>query len=342
MKRLGALLLGIFSCLLFAQPALADSPACQFVLGFQSLHDANRDEIGDCAENQAFAPNGDAQQHTSKGLLVWRKSDNWTAFTNGYWTWLMGPDGLVKRLNSDRFAWEHDPVVTTTTDSTTPAAPASSDYGTQVQALLQSLGSMNDQLAADPGSGQMLDQGWMQRMLATILQWRMLYQQIQLLPPPAEMADVHAALMAKLARYDAAIHHYELAAQRADRERLRLAIAEFHDQQQLLKAEEDHWRDVNRQYSPPPSGWHYDCAGSATQNVRSVRWGCGGAQPGSGSTGSISGSSSGSGSSSSGSTSTGSTGTSSAGTGSTGTGSTGTGSTNTGSSGTNGTTTSSH
>src|SRR6185437_12780780 len=54
------------------------------------------------------AANGDAQQHTTKGLLAWRKADNWTAFTDGYRTWINGPDGLVKRLNADRFPWEHD------------------------------------------------------------------------------------------------------------------------------------------------------------------------------------------------------------------------------------------
>ncbi len=27
--------------------------------------------------------------------MAWRKADNWTAFTNGYKTWLNGPNGLV-------------------------------------------------------------------------------------------------------------------------------------------------------------------------------------------------------------------------------------------------------
>ena len=79
---------------------------CQFILGFKSLHDLDPADIGDCTENQAFASNGDAQQHTTKGLMAWRKADNWTAFTNGYTTWINGPDGLVNRLNTDRFPWE--------------------------------------------------------------------------------------------------------------------------------------------------------------------------------------------------------------------------------------------
>ena len=90
-----------------AAPAVAQTaPACQFILGFKTLHDLVPDTVGSCVEDQGFAPNGDAQQHTAKGLLAWRKVDNWTAFTDGYTTWINGPDGLVSRLNTDRFPWE--------------------------------------------------------------------------------------------------------------------------------------------------------------------------------------------------------------------------------------------
>jgi len=82
--------------------------ACQFILGFKTLHDMTPDITGDCQDNQAFAANGDSQQHTTKGLMAWRKADNWTAFTNGYMTWINGPNGLVSRLNTDRFTWEKD------------------------------------------------------------------------------------------------------------------------------------------------------------------------------------------------------------------------------------------
>ena len=82
---------------------------CQYVLGFATLHTIDAADIGDCLDNQAFAGNGDAQQHTANGLMVWRKADNWTAFTNGYWTWINGPNGLAKRLNSQRFSWEANP-----------------------------------------------------------------------------------------------------------------------------------------------------------------------------------------------------------------------------------------
>jgi hypothetical protein len=90
--------------------ARAQTAGCQFVLGFQALHDLDPADIGDCTENQGFAANGDAQQHTNKGLMAWRKADNWTAFTNGYMTWINGPTGLVARLNTQRFTWEQDPT----------------------------------------------------------------------------------------------------------------------------------------------------------------------------------------------------------------------------------------
>ncbi len=82
---------------------------CQFILGFATLAALDSKDVGTCTDSQAYAANGDAQQHTSNGLLVWRKADNWTAFTNGYNTWINGPKGLVKRLNTQRFSWEANP-----------------------------------------------------------------------------------------------------------------------------------------------------------------------------------------------------------------------------------------
>jgi uncharacterized protein len=79
---------------------------CQFVLGFKALHDQLATMVGDCKQDQHFATNGDAQQDTTGGLMVWRKLDNWTAFTDGFQTWVNGPLGLQQRLNTERFDWE--------------------------------------------------------------------------------------------------------------------------------------------------------------------------------------------------------------------------------------------
>ncbi len=106
-RRLFALL-ALALALGTASPALAQSaPACQFLLGFAALHALISTQAGVCLENENHNPkNGDGLQHTTAGLMVWRKADNWTAFTDGYHTWINGPSGLQERLNSERFPWE--------------------------------------------------------------------------------------------------------------------------------------------------------------------------------------------------------------------------------------------
>ncbi len=93
----------------------AQAADCQFVLGFASLkalidEAEGSDKVGDCLEDQHSNPiNGDALQQTTGGLMVWRKLDNWTAFTDGHRTWINGPHGLQARLNTEQFAWEGEP-----------------------------------------------------------------------------------------------------------------------------------------------------------------------------------------------------------------------------------------
>jgi len=109
-------------------------PPCQFILGFKALHELDPGDVGDCVDDQGFQPNGDALQHTTKGLMAWRKVDNWTAFTNGAVTWINGPDGLASRPNSDRFPWESPapdlnlaaapPIATPSAPTATAAQPA--------------------------------------------------------------------------------------------------------------------------------------------------------------------------------------------------------------------------
>ena len=94
-----------------ATPAAATGD-CQFVLGFatlKSLIDAAEgpDTVGACLENEQFHPiEQEARQQTTGGLMVWRKVDNWTGFTDGQRTWIHGPEGLQSRLNSELLDWE--------------------------------------------------------------------------------------------------------------------------------------------------------------------------------------------------------------------------------------------
>jgi len=92
----------------FQAVAAAPPPQiCDFQLGFAALHDLIPDRVGDCVSDETHNPdNGDALQETTGGLLVWRKADNWTAFTNGATTWINGPCGLQSRPNAERFPWE--------------------------------------------------------------------------------------------------------------------------------------------------------------------------------------------------------------------------------------------
>jgi hypothetical protein len=72
--------------------ALAGTDAvqdCQFILGFAVLrYVLGAKTVGLCLEDQTVGPNGNAEQRTTGGMLVWRKADNWTAFTDGHRTWI--------------------------------------------------------------------------------------------------------------------------------------------------------------------------------------------------------------------------------------------------------------
>lgn len=136
MRMIAAALLVALLVPLTASPAAADG--CRYVLGFKTLHEAIPDMVGNCLDNEGYnVADGDALQHTTAwhgkgGLLVWRKIDNWTAFTDGANTWINGPYGIQKRSNDERFPWEKDPVkpAVAPSPSTTyqASAPASGVY----------------------------------------------------------------------------------------------------------------------------------------------------------------------------------------------------------------------
>lgn len=101
---LPALLLALALLALPAAPVGAAN--CTFVLGFKTLHDLIPGVVGNCVTDEYHDGVGNGYQQTANGLMQWRKSDNWTAFTNGYQTWVNGPFGVRQRLNTQRFAWE--------------------------------------------------------------------------------------------------------------------------------------------------------------------------------------------------------------------------------------------
>ena len=140
MRRFVVVLAAVIA-LLPAAARAQDAPSCQFVLGFAAMQAMLPDIVGHCVDDEQHNPaSGDALQHTTGGLLVWRKADNWTAFTDGYRTWIDGPHGLAQRLNSERFPWEADangwPLVTASSPAansdgqppTTTGSPARASY----------------------------------------------------------------------------------------------------------------------------------------------------------------------------------------------------------------------
>gem|GEM_PF-5407746 len=139
-----ALLLGSFAGATGAQAA----SACHFQLGFATLAALIPQQSGQCTDNEARNPvNGDALQHSTNGLLVWRKLDNWTAYTNGFMTWINGPAGVQSRLNGQRFSWEANPdglpSVGGSAPPVAPIAPAPTpapSIGTRMQSSIGTTG----------------------------------------------------------------------------------------------------------------------------------------------------------------------------------------------------------
>lgn len=107
---------GLVTLALAGSLAPASAGACELSQGFKALREALPEVVGDCTTDQRYGANGDGLQETTRGLLVWRKVDNLTAFTDGYRTWINGPFGIQQRLNGERLDWE-------TAATPPPAAP---------------------------------------------------------------------------------------------------------------------------------------------------------------------------------------------------------------------------
>jgi hypothetical protein len=83
---------------------------CTFSLGFAALRHLIPHRVGRCLANARYDPRlGEVVQYTTGGVLIWRKADNWTGFTDGSRTWVLGPHGLQQRLSTQRLSWEATP-----------------------------------------------------------------------------------------------------------------------------------------------------------------------------------------------------------------------------------------
>jgi len=225
MRRVFAILVLLAGVLAAPASAWAQAaPACQFILGFNTLDTLDAADIGTCVDNQAFAPNGDAQQHTTNGLLAWRKLDNWTAFTNGYWTWINGPNGLAQRLNTQRFSWEANP----------DGLPLADAAAVQGQAWLDVLGHFGavDNLVQQ--ASQQVDAGTLSVPAAAVVFGRIdaeaqtVVQEMAVLPP---MAGVSPALwgtfVASINDWAQAVHGFAQAFSDNNNSELSVAIQQY-------------------------------------------------------------------------------------------------------------------
>jgi phosphohistidine phosphatase SixA len=84
--------------------------ACQFVFGFATMRDMLGPQVvGNCVEDERFvAGNGNAEQRTTRGLLVYSALDNYMRFITDNRTWINTGDRVFDRPNNQRFEWEGD------------------------------------------------------------------------------------------------------------------------------------------------------------------------------------------------------------------------------------------
>lgn len=123
--------------------AFAQEP--EFRMGFKSLAERIPDLVGQPLDNEQFNPQtGQSVQPTTRGLMVWRRADNSTSFTDGSITTILGPFGLQRRPNDTLFAWER------------PAAEVSLPT-TEHSSPTLSLGVAIQQLATVPAGRELLD-----------------------------------------------------------------------------------------------------------------------------------------------------------------------------------------
>ncbi|MCY4114092.1 MAG: hypothetical protein OXG33_09180 [Chloroflexi bacterium] len=146
MKTRLLLAVALIALLFSFQPVVAQD--CSFQLGFKALRDLIPDVVGDCLEDERHDPEtGTTRQSTSNGELIWRKSDNWTGFTDGSRTWINGPEGLQQRPNSERFDWESPIASTMTTQRLTLEQLRNAEY------RLPLLGEENTPIRLEDGEG---------------------------------------------------------------------------------------------------------------------------------------------------------------------------------------------
>jgi zinc/manganese transport system substrate-binding protein len=107
MHRL-AFVLALLATLIAAPSASLAQASCQFRGGFAQLQQLIPDRVGTCLEDEQYRPDiGQSTQRTTNGTLAWHSVDNALAFSDGFHTWVLDPNGQVQVRNvNERFAFE--------------------------------------------------------------------------------------------------------------------------------------------------------------------------------------------------------------------------------------------
>ncbi len=100
--------------------------SCEIRPRFHVLIDAIPEIIGNCVATEVLnADTGDIEQSVDGGVLVHRSADNTPMFSDGWQTWVAGPNGVETRLNTERLAWEpsEGPAPAALSSGDPPATP---------------------------------------------------------------------------------------------------------------------------------------------------------------------------------------------------------------------------
>lgn len=75
----------------------------QFRMGFKLLADQIPTIVGEPMEDEHPDPaTGNMVQRTTRGMMTWRKADNWTGFTDGVRVWYLTPSGVQVQPDEGR------------------------------------------------------------------------------------------------------------------------------------------------------------------------------------------------------------------------------------------------
>ena len=89
-----------------APPAPASTRTYPISGRFISLTSQISGMVGPAIENEHADPSGDVSQRTTGGLLFWSRARNLIYFTDGFVTWVLGPNGVEDRPNDQLLDWE--------------------------------------------------------------------------------------------------------------------------------------------------------------------------------------------------------------------------------------------